>query len=40
MRPMIANSCKEGVTRERTKQLTLYLSCKGDDLSCPAPPAQ
>ena len=35
---MLATMCKTAMTKDRTKRLTGYLSCRDGDLSCPVPP--
>jgi uncharacterized protein YecT (DUF1311 family) len=38
--PFVKNSCLEGLTQSRIKDLKVYLSCEEGDMSCPVPAAQ
>lgn len=35
--PMMVMMCRDGLTRDRIKDLKSYLSCEEGDLSCPVP---
>jgi uncharacterized protein YecT (DUF1311 family) len=35
--PMIAAGCQADLTKDRTKQLKVYLNCQEGDLACPVP---
>ncbi len=35
--PFVMNSCLEGLTQNRIKDLNGYLSCEEGDMSCPVP---
>ena len=38
IRPALQASCEEQLTRKRTAEFKIYLSCQEGDLSCPVPP--
>jgi uncharacterized protein YecT (DUF1311 family) len=35
--PMVYSICLEAVTKERTKELAVFLKCGDGDMGCPAP---
>lgn len=35
--PFVQNSCLDGLTQNRIKDLNSYLSCEEGDMSCPVP---
>jgi hypothetical protein len=35
--PMVAAACQADLTRDRTRQLKVYLNCQEGDLACPVP---
>ena len=37
MHPLLVSNCRTELTKARTERLNAYLTCEGDDMSCPAP---
>jgi uncharacterized protein YecT (DUF1311 family) len=35
--PMLVAQCRDGMTRQRTEELKVYLHCEEGDMSCPVP---